>query len=44
MFNVRFISLGVKRELYQRVIVPAVTYAAETCDVRMDNIKKLDNM
>ena len=30
MFNIDSVSLGVKRELYERVVVPTVTYGAET--------------
>ena len=36
MFNVRSVSLGVKREVHGRVVVPTVTYGTETCGMRMD--------
>ena len=36
MFIVKSVSLGVKRELYGRVVVPTVTYAAVTWSIRMD--------
>ena len=32
MFNVRSVSLGVKRKLYERMVLPTVTYGAETSD------------
>ena len=41
MFNVRSISLDVEG-LVWRVVVPTVTYGAETCSMRMDDGHKLD--
>ena len=37
MFNVRSISLGVKAALYERVVVPTVTFGAEMWGMRMDD-------
>ena len=34
-------KLGVKRELYERVVVPTVTYGGETWGAKMDEINKL---
>ena len=34
MFNVRSVSLGEKRKLYERALAPTVTYAAETWGMR----------
>ena len=44
MFNVRRVSLGLKRKLYEGVVVPSVTYGAETWDVRMDKKRQQDDM
>ena len=40
-FNVRSISVGVKRELYERVVVPTQTYGAKTFGIKTDERQKL---
>ena len=42
--DVRSVSLGVKRELYELVVIPTVKYGAETWGRRMDERQKLDVM
>ena len=36
IFNVKNVSLGVKRELYERVVRQTVTYGAETWVTRIE--------
>ena len=33
MFDDRSVSLAVKRELFERVVIPTVTYGAQVCCV-----------
>ena len=36
MFDVRRLSLGLKRKLFERVVVPRLPFGTETLGVRMD--------
>ena len=42
LFTVSRLSLGAKRELCERVVVPTVMHGAETCDMRMDESHETD--
>ena len=42
MFNIRSAGSGVKRNLYERVVVPTLMYAAETYGLRLNERHKLD--
>ena len=44
MFNIRSVSLGVKRDFYEGGVVATVTYAVETWGMRMDERHKLNFM
>ena len=44
IFNIISVDLSVERELYGSVVVPMVTYAAETLGMRMDVSHELDVM
>ena len=44
MFNSRSVGLSVKKELYERWVVPTIKYETDTWDMRMDERHKLDVM
>ena len=44
IFNVRSVRLGVKSEMYGRVVALTMSYAAEKGGMRTDEIQKLDVM
>ena len=40
MCNVRSLSLGVWRELHERVVVPTLKHRAETCSMRKEETQR----
>merc|ERR1712121_444092 len=42
MWKCRSVSLNVKKELYERIVVTTVTYGSETWDMRREERNKLD--
>ena len=43
-FTVRIVSSGVKRKLYEILVVPTKAYGLETWDMRVDEKHKVDIM
>ena len=42
MFNIMSVRLRVKKELYDRVVIPTLTYGAEYLGMRLKERRKLD--
>ena len=42
IFSDRSVGLAVKKELYDGVVVPAVTYGVQTCGLWMEKRHKLE--
>ena len=42
MWNSRSLTVGVKRELYERIVVPTVMYGSESWGMKVEERDKLD--